>query len=309
MPVRSFSGFRPSPRYDDVPWNRIRIEEAADVDNAPGSFSVIDTITLSPLDSDPERPTARNVTTDNATLVTGWYKLVFLDASDNEDPSDPVPYPGSGYPSPSELVAESVVEALTGLAYEYQEALWLAAKLAVEEYTGQQFTFEEDATKQVDGRGGRTLYLPKRLETLTTLEVSGSGLDQTQVYLSDTKDSLHVTASAGFGTYYERALWSVQGEPALCFTYGVGTVTINGDWGWEEFPLAIRNAMRYDMEDQALADTNSLMDTIRAYQKMGIRDASQGGLAFSVTAAAGLSDRVRTLLDGYVYQGAVGVSV
>lgn len=309
MPVRSFSGFRPSPRYDDVPWNRIRISEAPDVDNAPGTFAVIDTITLSPLDVDPERPTGRNVTTDNATLDSGWYQLVFLDASDNEDPSDPVQYPGSGYPSPSELVAESVVEALTGLAYEYQEAIWLAAKLAVEEYTGQQFTFEEGVTKLIDGRGGRTLYLPKRLETLTSLEVSGSGLDQTQVSLSEKQDALNVTASASFGNYYERALWEIQGLSTPCFTYGVGTVTVVGDWGWEEFPLAIRNAMRYDMEDQALADTNSLMDTIRAYQKMGIRDASQGGLAFSVTAAAGLSDRVRTLLDGYVYQGAVGVSV
>lgn len=67
--------------------------------------------------------------------------------------------------------------------------------------------------------------------------------------------------------------------------------------------------MRLDMEDQALADTNSLMDTIRAFQKMGIRDASQGGLNFSVVASAGLSDRVRHILDGYVFQGAVGVAV
>lgn len=304
--VRSFQGFRPSPRFDAVAWNRFRIQEAA---LATGPWVTIDTKAIAVVDADPEHPASRSFTTDDATLSAGFYRVYFMDASDNEDDKLIVEYPGSGYPSVGELVADSTTEALTSLPYEHQEVLWLAAKLGVEEYTGQTFDFEEATAKTFNGRGGRTVYLPKRLEALTTLEVSGSGLDETQVVLSPEYDALHVSATAGFGNYYERALWSIQGEPALCFTYGIGTVTVTGDWGWETFPTAVRNAMRLDMEDQALADTNSLMDSIRAFQKMGIRDASQGGLNFNVRAAAGLSDRVRTLLDGYVFQGPVGVAV
>lgn len=304
--VRSFNGFRPSPRFDDVPWNRVRIQESV---LQAGPYVTLETLNLTPVDADPAHPAARSFTTALATLAVGWYKIIFLDASDNEDPADPVQFPGNGYPSPAELVAESTLDALTSMPYEQQEVLYLAAKLAVEEYTGQVFDFEDNVTKVIDGRGGRTIYLPKRLESLTTLEISGSGLDQTQVVLSEAHDALHVSATAGFGNYYEQALWRIQGEPALEFTYGVGTVTITGDWGWADFPQAIRSAMRLDMEDQALADTNSLMETIRAFQKMGIRDASQGGLNFAVVASAGLSDRVRTLLDGYVFQGAIGVAV
>lgn len=306
MPVRSFTGFRPSPRYDDVPWDRVQIGESA---TQGGTYSIIDTQDLDPLDADPARPVPRNITTDNAVLQTGWYQLTFLDATDNEDPADPVQYPGHGYPSPAEVVAESSLDALTALAYEDQEALWLSAKLAIEEFCAQTFTFEEATEKVFDGRGGRTVYLPKRLEVLDSLEVTGSGLDDTMVRISSNNDALHIRADAGLSNYYVRAMYEIQGSQPLCFTYGTDTITVTGDWGWSEFPQAVRDSLRLDMEDNALSDTNSLSQTLRAYRKLGLRDVSQGGLSASLGPPSTLSDRVMRLLDGYVWQGAVGVSV
>lgn len=88
----NFVDYEPPQRFDGVPWNRARIEEAA---ASTGTWSVIDTKTLSPLDTDPENPQSRNFTTNLAALVDGWYRIVFLDADNNEaPPTAPVQYLG-----------------------------------------------------------------------------------------------------------------------------------------------------------------------------------------------------------------------
>jgi hypothetical protein len=265
-------------------------------------------LNLSPLDADPATPQSRNFTTTQAALDTGWYKIIFLDASDLEDPFNPVQFPALGYPTVTELVGDSSLVALTALPIESQETLYIGAKLAVEEYTGQIFDFQPGVEKVLDGSGRRTLYLPKRLETITAIDVTETGLTLSDVLLADEKDRVDIRADAGISNYYVRALMEVQGNPPMQFTYGVGTVRITGDWGWSAFPQAVRDAMRMDMEDQALSDTHALSETLRAYRKLGIREITQDKLEAGFGPAINLSDRVRALLDPYVWQGRVGVA-
>lgn len=87
MFVVSLVGFRPSARFDATPWTQARIEEAA---TATDTFAPLETVTLSPVDPDPEHPLTRDFTTGLATLASGWYRVVFIDASGHEETSGPV---------------------------------------------------------------------------------------------------------------------------------------------------------------------------------------------------------------------------
>lgn len=76
--VVSLEDFRPSPRYDAVPWTQARIEEGT---ASVGPWTTLETIALSPVDSDPSNPAYRNFTTQLGTAADLWYRVVFLDAT------------------------------------------------------------------------------------------------------------------------------------------------------------------------------------------------------------------------------------
>lgn len=78
MRVVSFYDVQPIPRYDGVRWTNVTVGEAAGQD---GPFTIIDNITLSPVDMDPAHPMVRQITTEQAVLDAGWYQLTFVDAS------------------------------------------------------------------------------------------------------------------------------------------------------------------------------------------------------------------------------------
>lgn len=79
--------YTPEARYDDLPWTHARVEEAAD---ANGPWTPIDTFTLSPVDADPSDPAARSFTATHATLQTGWYRIVWIDAALLESATPPI---------------------------------------------------------------------------------------------------------------------------------------------------------------------------------------------------------------------------
>jgi hypothetical protein len=216
------------------------------------------------------------------------------------------------YPTYQELVADSTVEALTSLDAAAQESLFLASKAAVEEFCGQTFDYQPATTYTLDGAGGTTVYLPRRLEALTDLVVDGSSLSAEDVIIGlPDQDKLSVRSDIGaIGNYYTKTLRQILSdtEPTL-FTYGVESVTITGDWGWATFPPPVGIAIRKDMEDQALADSSALNESIRAYRKLGLRDISQGNLRAAVGGAPGLSDEVVRLLMPYVWIGNLGAVV
>ncbi len=96
--------FTPPARADGNPWTQARLEESA---TETGSFTAIETVDLSPTDSDPTDPQTRSFTTSLAT-PGDWIRVVWIDADLNEsDPSDPV-LPSDGttaYADAAELAA------------------------------------------------------------------------------------------------------------------------------------------------------------------------------------------------------------
>lgn len=87
--VITFEDFLPPPRYDGRPWTTVQIEEAATAD---GTFALIDTQTISPVDVDPAHPAYRSFTTELASETVGlWYRLIFLDGTgDDTLPTEPI---------------------------------------------------------------------------------------------------------------------------------------------------------------------------------------------------------------------------
>jgi hypothetical protein len=77
--VVSLEDFRPSPRYDALPWTQARIQEGTA--SSPATWTTLETQNLSPVDSDPANPQYRNFTTQLATAYDLWYRIVFLDAT------------------------------------------------------------------------------------------------------------------------------------------------------------------------------------------------------------------------------------
>jgi hypothetical protein len=92
--VVSFVGWTPPQRFDSNPWTEARIEEAPDP--TVGPWTLIDTITLSPLDPDPTDPLLRSLTTSNGTLEDQWYRIIFVDAAGGvTEPTTPVQNTGT----------------------------------------------------------------------------------------------------------------------------------------------------------------------------------------------------------------------
>lgn len=76
--VVTLEDYRPSPRYDSLPWTSAQIQEAA---ASTGPWTTLETQALSPVDADPRNPSYRNFTTALGTAAEQWYRIVFLDAA------------------------------------------------------------------------------------------------------------------------------------------------------------------------------------------------------------------------------------
>lgn len=91
--TRTFEDYTPPRRYDSLPFTQALIRESA---TETGTYTTIDTKTLSPVDADPSAPASRNFTTDDATLAAGWYVIRWQDAASSVFDSDPVYFPSGG---------------------------------------------------------------------------------------------------------------------------------------------------------------------------------------------------------------------
>jgi hypothetical protein len=79
--------YRPAPRGDGRPWTQALIEEAA---VSTGPWTPIETQPLSPIDPNPADPIYRMISTGQATLEHGWYRVTFIDETGNQDVTAPV---------------------------------------------------------------------------------------------------------------------------------------------------------------------------------------------------------------------------
>ncbi len=76
--VLSFPPYTPPARNDGEPWTDALIQQA---DTSDGSYALIDTFVLTPVDSDPTKPQSRDVITYLADDDPGkWYRIVWADA-------------------------------------------------------------------------------------------------------------------------------------------------------------------------------------------------------------------------------------
>lgn len=87
--VITFEDYTPPARFDSLPWTQVAIYEAA---TATATGTLIDTIDLDPVDSDPSDPAVRSFTTELASSTADlWYYVVFLDATgDTSQRSTPI---------------------------------------------------------------------------------------------------------------------------------------------------------------------------------------------------------------------------
>ncbi len=77
--VLSFPPYTPPARNDNEPWTEALVQQA---DTSGGSYTLIDTFELDPLDSDPTKPQSRDVITYLASDTPGkWYRIIWQDAA------------------------------------------------------------------------------------------------------------------------------------------------------------------------------------------------------------------------------------
>lgn len=97
MSVITLQDIIPPPRHDDIPWTKLILQEAG---ASTGPWVTIETLTLAPLDADPANPNARGITSENATLDEGWYRVFFEDAdADQSTPTNPVQNKDEAFPT------------------------------------------------------------------------------------------------------------------------------------------------------------------------------------------------------------------
>lgn len=89
--VVSFTDYIPPVRFDEVPWETIDIYELAAADALEADWTLIDTVTIDPVDADPSDPASRTFTTDQGTDEGLWYRVRFVDGAANvSSPTDAV---------------------------------------------------------------------------------------------------------------------------------------------------------------------------------------------------------------------------
>lgn len=226
------------------------------------------------------------------------------------------------YPTTAELLAASTVAALADLEPAQQDALRDEAILAIEGHCRQSFTAvgttEEPTTRTLDGGGGRTLHLPQRLAELVSVTVLNGWVSTEDVALNDDHDRLSIPSERDGWNWATQAVAEMRHYREIHFPDGPGSVAVAGVWGWadDETPAAIATALRFDMEDRALANSHALAETVRSARALGLTSVSQGGLSIEMGQRAGnlgatpgeaaVSMRVGRLLADLLWEPAYG---
>lgn len=213
----------------------------------------------------------------------------------------------AGYPSREALIAASTVTELTDdLTEAQQDALREEAIDDIERFTGQQFVADTDDIV-LDGSGGRELYLPKRIDTLTGITVEGTSLDLTDVTVSADGKRLYFAAISD--NYAVQAMRD-SAYDSRTFRRGAGTVILEGTFGWASVPSDVVTAIRWEMEDRARAEATGLAGSVAAFRRLGMTEIAQGNLRGSLaTRAPALSPRTMDRLRDYVWTGPSGYVV
>lgn len=108
--THSFQGTTPPPRFDDIPWTRVLIEES--LTGADGTWLQIDDQEI-PVDATPESADPVSITTTQATLASAFFRFRFdVDPSNPSTPSPAVMSPAPAY-APTVAQVAAILRART----------------------------------------------------------------------------------------------------------------------------------------------------------------------------------------------------
>lgn len=206
------------------------------------------------------------------------------------------------YPDTAALVDASDVPELLARSEAQQDADRALAILTVENYTGQRF-LPREGELVIDGSGARELYLPERAETLTDVVVKGTSIDLTDVILSAKGDRLHFLP---WSTGYAVTAMRETAYDSRTFRAGSGTVILTGTFGWSLVPDQVVQAIRAEMEAEALARTGPLAGIIGQARRLGMSSIAQGNLRATVGDPSEISPEAAKWLSDFVWWGPGG---
>lgn len=228
--VRTLDDFTPVARQDGLPFTTARIEESA---SQTGPWTLLEIKTLSPVDANPSVPAARDFTTALATLVAGWYRVVFVDAAGSKFESDPAYYPDSS--SASALTSLSAVRAFmqkqsTDTAQDILiQSLITRASAAITRDTSREFVSAGTAavTRTFPHYAGRLVSLaPYDLRSASAITVTA---DSTTSTIATTDYKLRPTPSLTATYQWLRFSTSYRQNESR-------EVAITGLWGMANIP-------------------------------------------------------------------------
>lgn len=242
--IVTFDAFRPGPRVDGRPWTGATIEEAP---ARTGPWTLIDTVTLSPVDADPERPQARTFMTGLATIgAAGWYRVTWTDDIGGQQPVDPIQNLTREYTSLEDMKATLSMDS-TSFADADIEGAVRAASRAVDNATGR--FFYQDGTDDAPASRyytpmSRDLLRVDDIVTLTTLasDPGGAGSFATEWTLNQDY-TLEPFDAAGRGAPYEIVRLRYGGRYWFS-PYYTRSVKAVGVFGWPTVPDEIRQATK-----------------------------------------------------------------
>lgn len=238
--VITFEGFQPIPRYDGTAFTQARIEEAS---AATGPWTGIETISLSPVDSDPSSPATRNLTTDSASDTTGlWYRVVFIDGTGDESaPTDPISNPSSTtYATRTELKSWL---GITGTSQdgELDDALESASRV-IDIYKGTRF-YPVTETRYYSPHTWDESITVDDLNTAGTVSVDTSG-DYTYgtTWTANTHFILEPVNAPLTGSPYDTL--RLLPQSGVAFTGYLKGLRITGSFGWAAAPAQVKQACK-----------------------------------------------------------------
>jgi hypothetical protein len=85
--VKTIYGNYPPPREDGLPFTQARIDESQE---QFGTYDILETFALSPLDADPSHPQGRDFTITTSQFEDSWLKVVWIDANGDLSINDPI---------------------------------------------------------------------------------------------------------------------------------------------------------------------------------------------------------------------------
>lgn len=238
--VVSFVDYTPAPRFDDIAWTQVRVQEGS---SSNGPWTLIDTIALSPVDADPADPQPRDVTTDNASDTPNlWYRLTFVDSNGNVgQPSSPIQNvsPESSFATPDDLATRFGIT-LTDVEVARVSALLADASEIIRDEVGQKIGLVAGDVYTIPGTNDESIELPEHpVVSVASVTVDGTELvEGTDWYLDGDKVTrLRLTGTA-----------LIDGLPEDTFLLGTGagfglpdqTVQITYTHGYPETPGLVK---------------------------------------------------------------------